>query len=223
MHSPLEQYLEEVHSHLKELPQQQREEEVEEIRQHIESIVEAHRELGMTEEAAMTSALAQFGTAQTLSKGLTRAFRRSDKYLQGDLKTAAAVAFMTFWTLDYLRGQIAMSLLFAGITGAQLNAVKSWNVVGLIMIPLLQGWLTAIVAPRRALDGIVLSWMVMFGVHIAIGGWIIATPSCMFEREIGRDAAFDVLTGAISVALALLGAQAGVQWKKACLRRLRLA
>lgn len=204
MHSPLEQYLEQVKTHLQEMPQQQREEEVEEIRQHIGTMVAAHRELGATDEVAIMQALAQFGKAQALGSELARAFRRRDRILRGSLLGATAFSCAAYWALIVMHtlcipafhpspaGMTMLSLLWVGTMYA---------------LPLLQGCLTAMATPRKAVQGVALSWAVIYLVS-----WITMSRSgCMPAEIYPQQIVLGVTIWLIYTAFAMLAAKVSVQ------------
>lgn len=78
MHNLLETYLSEVAAHLGALPAKQRAEELREMRAHLLNAVIVNRELGQSEDEAVQSAVAQFGTPPDLGENIVWAWRRGE-------------------------------------------------------------------------------------------------------------------------------------------------
>lgn len=70
MHSPLEQYVEELGKGLKALPLHERLEQIDEARAHLEGLATAYQELGHTEAESEAQAIAQFGEATKMAREL---------------------------------------------------------------------------------------------------------------------------------------------------------
>ena len=147
MHSQLEQYLKTVEQNLHALPAEERDNELNEIRSHIESLVEAHREIGNTEEEAVARTLAQFGRAQKLGKDLTQAHQSGGKPQL--LLLAGAVTF------NYIGGMLAgmaTSSLFRMPLTLSLSLIALWYLRGMVTT-FSVGWLTGALVPRQAVKG----------------------------------------------------------------------
>jgi len=80
MHKRLEQYLTEMEASLRALPAEERESDIAEMRQHIQSMVDACRELDLTEEQAIDCALKQFGPSRAVGHKL--AIAATDRWQQ---------------------------------------------------------------------------------------------------------------------------------------------
>jgi len=95
MHILIEHYLAKVAAQLRSLPVARRNEELREMRQHLLSTVEAHQELGATQQQAVEATLHQFGSSSEAASGLTRAWRRGQgtwlDVAKGGLLGAAAL------------------------------------------------------------------------------------------------------------------------------------
>ena len=72
----MERYLSSVSSHLKDLPADERDEQLREMRQHLESLVAAHRASGLNQDEAVSAALNQFGDSQRIGSQLRHASKQ---------------------------------------------------------------------------------------------------------------------------------------------------
>ena len=219
MNSQLEQYLEEVETRLHELPMQQRQEEVAEIRLHIGTMIEAHKELGCTEEEAVRQALAQFGKAQVLSQGLSYAFHRGSNSLQGNLLTATVVASIACLIMSQLRFCVTSTFIPTFVSGSQMNVVTGWWVGTLFIFPLLQGWLTAMAAPRKAVQGVALASVLSLGTFLIVSNFSGFLPAFLPSTIRLQMFVFETGWWLVCTSIAMLGAKAGAGWKKTRLRR----
>lgn len=77
MLNPLEEYLKQLRSQLKGLPNEQREAEVEEARQHLVALIQKCIEAGDSQEVAVSIAVQQFGSPQENGRELRSAWKRA--------------------------------------------------------------------------------------------------------------------------------------------------
>ena len=118
MHRLLEEYLDQVATQLRTLPVKRRNEELREMRQHLLSTVEAHLELGATQQEAVEATLHQFGSSAEAASGLTRAWRRG----QGAWLNVAKGGFLG---AAALWGVFAACTLFGQYVAQRSNAVTT--------------------------------------------------------------------------------------------------
>ena len=81
----------------------------EELRQHLHELMQAHQELGLDEAGAAEAAIAQFGSAKTVRRGLMRTSLRG------------AVRSRAFWQAAVLATMAQVTLNLAG------NALLGWS------------------------------------------------------------------------------------------------
>ena len=215
MHSRLEQYLQTVEQHLQALPAEERHNEISEIRLHMESLLEANRELGSTEEEAVTQTLAQFGPAQTIGKELTRVHPSERKPQLRAL--ADTVAFNYFGGM--LASMVTSRLFLLPLTPSG-TPTYLWLVRGMLTT-LCVGWLTGAVLPRYAVRGTLYA-------HLLGAGFFIL-PTLLMQLHVLSIisalsfAAFLLINTAISTSLAMFGAKMGTLWRRKRVQPMRLA
>lgn len=163
----LEEYVEEVCAGLRPLPTARREQEIAEIRQHLEAAVEAGRQEGMGEDAAVAEALRRFGDSRTVRSGLLRAWRREQPAWLASPLGAVFVALGTQFALGkLLLATGATRLLFEGLQKLDREWLKyepsfiADGVQGLLFFAIttllfgvpamLVGTVTGYLSPRRA-------------------------------------------------------------------------
>lgn len=76
MNNRLNEYLDDLESRLRFLPEADRQQEINEIRPHLQSLIAAHQSEGQNEDAAAQAALHQFGTARAIGSRIGRVERR---------------------------------------------------------------------------------------------------------------------------------------------------
>ncbi|MCW3055892.1 MAG: hypothetical protein JWN14_5062 [Chthonomonadales bacterium] len=215
MHSRLEQYLQTVEQNLHALPAEERHNELNEIRLHMESLVEANRELGSTEEEAVTQTLAQFGRAQNIGKDLTSVHHRGGTPQFGTL--AGALAF------NYFGGAVAsllMSRLFMLALTPEGTPTALWLVRGLLTT-LCVGWLTGAVLPRYAVKGTLYAHLLGAGVS-ALASLLLPLPIMSMVSALSFWGSL-LLSTLIGTSLAMFGAKLGARWRSTRVQKMRLA
>ncbi|MGC4047508.1 MAG: permease prefix domain 1-containing protein [Armatimonas sp.] len=100
----LENYVEELRHELKDLPVTQRAEQLAEVRTHLNALIEANRELGLTEEEAEAAAIAQLGVPRQTTRTERRTFWGA--WSQGPF--FAAHVFLTIGCLIFMLGMAGM-------------------------------------------------------------------------------------------------------------------
>ncbi|MCW3098743.1 MAG: hypothetical protein JWL77_4361 [Chthonomonadaceae bacterium] len=214
MHSRLEQYLETVAQNLQALPAEERSNELTEIRLHMESLVEANRELGSTEEEAVTLTLAQFGRAQTIGKDLTRVHQSGGK---SDLSgLAGAIAF------SYFGGMLASLIMsrFFLIALSPSPTPTAWWIARGLLTTVCVGWLTGAVMPRHAIKGTLYAHLVGMGLAGLLT--LLFPTSIMPMSPILSTWTMLLASTAVGTSLAMFGAKQGVQWRNARVKAMRL-
>jgi hypothetical protein len=215
MHSRLEQYLQSVEQKLHGLPAEERHNELSEIRLHLESLVEANKELGNTEEEAVTWTLAQFGRADALGKDLKNVHRWSGDTRHGTL--AGAIA------LNYFGGAVAsrlMSWLVLLTLTPDGHLAVLWLIRGLL-ITVCFGWITGALLPRHAVKGTLYAHLLGACVSLMVS---LLVPIPMTSRVPALSFwASLTLSTLIGTSLAMLGAKLGVHWRKTHRKTLRIA
>lgn len=215
MHSRLEQYLQTVEQNLNALPAEKRQNEISEIRLHMESLVEANKELGSTEEEAVTHTLAQFGRARTVGKDLNRVHQSADK---SPLRTlAGAVAF------NYFSGMLAsllVSRLFLLTLTPDGTPTALWLVRGMLTT-LCVGWLTGAVVPRHAVKCTFFAHLLGAGLSFVLmlflpAGVVPLPPLLSLSVSL-------LLSTVLGTSLAMFGAKLGAQWRNTRNQTMRLA
>jgi hypothetical protein len=103
---PVDRYLAAVARRLRALPAARRGEELRELRQHLDALVAGHRAAGLDEQAAARAAVARFGPAERVGRGLrdTARPRRSVR------------SYAAFWAV-FVAVQLAVNLLVVLLTG----------------------------------------------------------------------------------------------------------
>ena len=205
MHSQLEQYLHTVEQNLNALPAEERHNELREIRLHMESLVKANRELGRSEEEAVTHTLAQFGHAQTVGKDLTRIHQRGDKPQFRTL--AGTVAF------HYFVGTLA-SLFMSGlvlIAATPSASYSAWGILRGMSTTLFTGWLTGAVMPRYAVRGTLYAHIL--GAALSTLATLLLPSEVMPMRSTEGFWAALLATMILGTLLAMFGAKHGAQWR----------
>ena len=215
MHSRLEQYLQTVEQNLHALPAEERHNELNEIRLHMESLVEANRELGSTEEEAVTQTLAQFGRAQNVGKDLTSAHQWGGKPQFGTL--GGAIAF------NYIGGAVAgllVSRLFVLALAPGAVPTVFWLVRGLLTT-LCVGWLTGAVLPRHAVKGTLYAHFL--GASFSTLATLFLLPPGMSTISTISFWASQIISTIIGTSIAMGGAKLGVHWRRKYVQKMRLA
>jgi hypothetical protein len=127
----LEAYLDECEAPLARLPVTERDEWRDEARQHLLALVEAHLELGRSEEEAVEAALRQFGEPRRLGKRLAAAMHRTS-CSRAEAHRRGIVAWALSWNLGFavlVAGRLFMTPPEAG-SGAWGLAAAVWSVAG---------------------------------------------------------------------------------------------
>jgi len=215
MHSRLEQYLQTVEQNLRSLPAEERHNELNEIRLHMESLVEANRELGSTEEEAVTQTLAQFGRAQHIGKDLSSAHQWGGKPQFGTL--AGAIAF------NYFVGAVASLLVsrffLLAYTPSGVPTVF-WLVRGLLTT-FCVGCLTGAVLPRHAVKGTLCAHLMGASVS-ALASLLLPLPAMSPISAVSFWGSI-LLSTLIGTSLAMFGAKLGAQWRSTRVKKMRIA
>jgi hypothetical protein len=127
----LDEYLDECEAPLARLPITERDEWRDEARQHLLALVEAHVELGVSEEEAVEAALRQFGEPRQLGKKLAAALRRTG-CSRAEAHRRGVFAWTLAWNLGFAVLAASRLLLTppeAG-TGPWGPAATAWSVAG---------------------------------------------------------------------------------------------
>jgi len=215
MHSRLEQYLQTVGQNLHALPAEERNNEINEIRLHMESLVEANRELGSTEEEAVTQTLARFGRAQNVGNDLASAHQWGDKPQFGTL--AKAIAF------NFFGGNVASLLIsqpfMLAFTPSGVPAVF-WMFRGLLTT-FCVGWLTGALLPRHAIKGTLYAHLI--GASICTIDILLGTLPFMSRISALSFWSFQFIGTVIGTAIAMGGAKLGARWRSKRVQKMRIA
>ncbi len=213
MHSPLEQYLEEVHSHLRVLPDLQRMEEVEEIRQHVEALVAARQELGHSEEEAIAQTLMQFCRARTIGGQLTKAYKRRFPSARRSLALASMCALINFLGLCFLAiwsfaklGPGWGSPMYADCFLAH---PITWLLSALIF-NYSWGYMTGATTPRRAIAGVALVYtpLALLNLQCIVRSYYDTPLHC------AALVAFAAVSLSFHLCLTMWGAYTGAKWRQ---------
>jgi len=215
MHSRLEQYLQTVEQNLHALPAEERHNELNEIRLHMEALVEANRELGSTEEEAVSQALAQFGRAQTVGKELIHAHQWG-----GQPQWRSLVGATTF---NYFGGFVATQIT-SGLCLLTAHAPLMpviW-IGDSLLTTLSVGWLTGAVAPRHAVKGTLYSHLLRAVTTPFI--FALFLPATIRSATLSSMSYWAMLVAstAISTPLAMFGAKLGAQWRSTRVKKMRI-
>ncbi len=103
---PIDRYLAGVARQLSALPAARREEDLYELRQHLETLAAGHRAAGLDEQAAARAAVARFGQAERIGRGLRDAAR----------PRRSVRSYAVFW-VSFAAVQLAVSLLALLLVG----------------------------------------------------------------------------------------------------------
>lgn len=160
MHSLLEDYLLEVDVYLESMPFKRRNEELCEMLVHLENAVIVSRELGQTENEAVQSAVAQFGTPQDLGESVVRAWRRGvtqdRRSVLGAATTAALMIHLGFEARSHNLFNSIFSQTFFRYIGEHTDNVLDDTEVMILMIFGLAGIVVGCLFPKRAIRGVCL-------------------------------------------------------------------
>lgn len=226
MHSPLEQYLEQVETRLVDLPATQRASEVEEMRQHIEASVEAFMELGCSREEAVTQTLTQFGQAQQVGAELASAHDRVLRSRWDNVPMAAVTCLSANWLLHSGKNLLLPTTYPIAADGSVYVSPASYVSAMLfgMVIAFASGWLTAQVAPRRAILGIALRHIVTF--VTAICGFLMLMrqmqiPVWMHNQNIHFFIRAWITSFLVYMPVGMIGARQGRAWKQSQRRRVQ--
>ena len=223
MHSPLEQYLEQVETRLRDLPAEQRQSEVEEMRQHMQDSVNARVELGYSQDEAVAHTLEQFGKARTVGVELARVHERKDAELCGNLLSAAVCAYIFNVSISLVRNWLMQTLFIPPTRMGSMILFSYWWLASLIIVPLLIGWTTAMLFPRKAVQGTALSYLIACGYSLVTSSFYSSLPANVPSDMRVRLFAQALIVTLISMLIAVASAKMGVLWRKARQRRMRLA
>lgn len=223
MHSPLEQYLEEVETRLIDLSAEKRQSELEEMRQHLQDSIEARIELGCSQEEAIAYTLEQFGRAQQIGAELALVHERKAAGWRGTLLAATACAYVFGIGISLLRDALLPALFFFADKGSHLIIDVGWWCASLVMVSFLTGWTTAMFSPRKAVQGSALAYILSFVLPYVVASLHSSVPSAVPLDMQVRLLAHNMILTLIAILIATSSAKMGVRWKQARKRRMRLA
>lgn len=159
MHSLLENYLSEVEAQLVALPVKQRGEELREMRAHLENASVVNRERGQSEEEAVQSTVAQFGTPKDLGENVIWVWRRGvaqdRRCFLGAAITTTLMLYLGFEArgLGLLNSIGILPQTFLNYLGEHSDGVMDPTEVMIIMIFGLAGMAAGCLFPKRAVRG----------------------------------------------------------------------
>jgi uncharacterized membrane protein len=214
MHSRLEQYLQTLEQNLHALPAEERNNEINEIRLHMESLVEANRELGSTEEEAVTQTLAQFGRAQNVGKELTSVHQWGRNPQFGSL--AGAIAFNFF--IGNEASLLVSRLVMLPLTPSGVPTVF-WLIRGLLTT-LCVGWLTGAVLPRHAVKGTLYAHLL--GAALCTTALLLGTLPAMSRISLLSFWGSQLISTIIGTSIAMGGAKLGARWRSTRVQKMRM-
>ena len=213
MHSPLEQYLEEVTTHLHILPAAQRTDEVEEIRQHVEALVAARQELGHSREEAISQTLTQFGRAQTVGRQLARAYKRRFPSTRRSLALASVCALISCFGVNLLVSELFTRLGPAWVSPMYADSLPAHPATWLLSALIgnyAWGYMTGAITPRRAVAGMALvcTFLNLLNLQCIVRGYYDTPLRC------AELVAFAVMALGFHTGLAMWGAHSGARWRQ---------
>jgi hypothetical protein len=143
-----------VEARLRSLPPTDRAAELLEVRQHLEALAQARQEAGVSEEDAWCEALSQFGDAATVGNDLCHAWRKRNRAGERRLFVGA--------TASVLVGIFGIGLLqWAALRVLNGTSAVTWAIAGVNLVgPLVVGFMTGALVPRKAIQA-VLTWCVV--------------------------------------------------------------
>lgn len=152
MDSRIDKYLQTVESQLRDLSQEQREEEVREMRQHLEALASRLVEGGASEAAAIQSAIEQFGPPRQVGRSVRWASRHSQKRRRAWATLLAMACHGVGWLLIVGLVRVAGIEMEAWPTIDRLLGFETRQplVVALGLLFLLPSFMAGIVARRTA-------------------------------------------------------------------------
>jgi hypothetical protein len=216
-------YLDLLAAQLHALPPDMRAEQREEVRLHLQAMAAACRELGSGPEAAEREALARFGDPVQVGKSIARKYWPPD-VLPGSFALAfgtAALWLTVFYGLSI--GGLDFLQNWYLSTGTDLDSYErvyptlNQSAVYLVSVapPVLAGWITGLVAPKRAFIGATTAALLLVGGFCAV----IAGDATTMINNSSMEAAFCGLSAlATSCCLrrrTLLPRWLPAQWRKA--------
>ena len=172
---PLEVYLDECEAPLARLPETERAGWRDEAQQHLVALVEAHIELGASEEEAVEAALRQFGEPNRLGKKLAVAMRRT-ACPRAEAHRRGVAGWTITWNLVFAMLVSSRLLLTPpeGGSGAWGSAVAAWSLGGVLAIFLAGHLLAKVMLRQEAGDRRVWSFLGMSYVGFTVAG-LLAT------------------------------------------------
>ena len=204
MHSLLEDYLLEVDVYLESMPFKRRNEELCEMLVHLENAVIVSRELGQTENEAVQSAVAQFGTPQDLGESVVRAWQREQTLNRRSLWGAAICSltlllFVPVLVIPLERPYFDPANLMHLSREEWLCWLLGYRFIG----PILAGVLTSLVFSKRAVLG---------GVYGPALYFILCIPASF--AHLGDVASLCVQDSLVILLVAWISRRAQIVWSK---------
>jgi hypothetical protein len=223
MHARLEEYVEEIGRRLRSLPAEEREREIAEIKLHLEQMAAGQREAGLSEDEAITAAIRQFGSAKSVGSGLQRTWRRGLPFRRDSLPVALLLALVVPYCLGNALHAIETAF-FANYVNAwghmvfDKNGQATFGITYLctsVLISMLKGSITAMVAPKHSKKALILSFAIMSIAGIV--GWLSLASYYITPEGIARSLAFSLLSSTIHFGIAFASAHFVAQRKEQCL------
>jgi hypothetical protein len=203
-------YLDHVETGLRALPREARDAEIEEIEQHIRSLAVAHEELGLPPQEATRAALRQFGTASQVARTLVRAWKRGqERLLPGTL--GSAVCWGTMTTIATILAQYLLNFMFPIVLGTAQFLLAARMYGQSVASALLTGYVVGCKAPRYALRGSLLVWLMFLTLNVGIffGFTLPHIPAAYLPEMLPRYLVLWAANSVIHLGIMLSGARLG--------------